>query len=221
MLVYCQPKTAIPKYRKGSIMRVFIKRTSLSIAAALVGLAATGPMAHAAYVEFVSQVGPDVVATGSGTIDLAALTPTGSATNIAQLNPGNPAAGIALFGPATGTYSDEYTGFTSGAVTFGSVSGVDATSGSGDIVGVAGLTDLIVPNLYVSGAPLSNTSTWAGQTYSSLGLTSGPGTYTWEWGTGNTFDYFVMIVQPSVPEPASLGLIGVGGLGLLARRRRA
>jgi len=196
------------------------RKTSLSIAATLLGLAATGPAARAGYVEIVSQVGPDVVANGSGTINLAALTFQGSGTNVAILNPGNPGAGLAFFGPATGTYSDEYAGFTSGATDFGSVSGVDATSGSGDIVGVAGLTDLIVPNGYVSGAPLSDTSTWAGATYSSLGLTGGPGTYTWEWGTGESFDYFVMDVE-SVPEPASLGLIGVGCLGLLARRRRA
>ena len=199
-----------------------IRKTSLSIAAALLGLAATGPMARAAYIVTVQQVGSDVVANGSGTINTSALTLVGSATNVAILNPGNPGAGLAFFGPASGTYSDEYSGFTSGATDFGSASGVDATSGSGDIVGVAGLSDLIVPNGYVSGAPLSDTSTWAGETYSSLGLTGGPGTYTWEWGTGDSFDYFVMVVESApVPEPASLGLIGIGSLGLLARRRRA
>jgi hypothetical protein len=194
-----------------------LRKTSLSIAAALLGLAATGPMARAAYVETVQQVGSDVVATGSGTINTTALTIQGSGTNVAVLIPGS---GLALFGPASGTYSDEYAGFTSGSSDFGAAIGTAATSGSGDIVGVAGLTDLIVPNGYVSGAPLSDTSTWAGETYSSLGLTLGPGTYTWEWGTGESFDYFVMDVE-SVPEPASLGLIGVGCLGLLARRRRA
>jgi hypothetical protein len=197
-----------------------LRKTSLSIAAALLALAATGPMARAAYVEYVQQVGSDVVATGSGTINTAALTLQGSATNDAVLIPGS---GLALFGPASGTYSDEYAGFTSGSSDFGAAIGTAATSGSGDLVGVAGLTDLIVPNGYVSGASLSDTSTWAGATYSSLGLTLGPGTYTWEWGSGETFDYFVMDVEPApaVPEPASLGLIGVGCLGLLARRRRA
>ncbi len=107
----------------------------VSIAIALV-CASSGQMAHATFVEFVQQVGGDVVATGSGSINTAALTPEGTAPNVAILNPG---AGLALFGPATGTETDEYSGFTSGSANFGGFSGVVATSGSGDLVGVFGL----------------------------------------------------------------------------------
>lgn len=32
---------------------------------------------------------------------------------------------------------------------------------------------------------------------------------------------FIIIVRPTIPEPASLGVLGIGGLALLARRRKA
>jgi hypothetical protein len=183
------------------------RKISLSVTAALLALAATGSMVRAAYVETVQQVGSNVVATGSGTINTAALTLNGSATNVAILNPGG---GLAFFGPASATFSDEYSGFTSGSSDFGSNHGVDATSGSGDLVGVAGLTDLIVPNGYVSGTPLSDSSTWSNQTLDSLGLTEGPGDYAWEWGQGPTFDSFFLDVEGT--EPALLGDANMDGI---------
>ncbi len=60
-----------------------------------------------------------------------------------------------------------------------------------------------------------------GATFSSLGLT--PGTYIWTWGSGADADSFTMnIGVSSVPEPASLMMLGTGSLAILgfARRRR-
>jgi hypothetical protein len=73
-----------------------------------------------------------------------------------------------------------------------------------------------VPAGYVSGNLLSDTSTYANQTFASLGLT--PGTYVYDWGTGN--QSFTLIIGASagpspVPEPASAALLGVALAGLL------
>jgi len=202
-----------------------LRKTSLAVVAALVSVAATGPMSRASFVVTFQQVGSDVVANGSGPIDLSGLTFQGNASNTAVINP---SIGLAVVGPTGSTFSDAYSGF-SGPSNFGSGSAIEATSGSGDLVGIADPYDLIVPNGYVSGTALSDTSTWSGQTLSSLGIT--PGTYTWTLGSlptaepvetpdgvaGNTF---TLIAVAPVPEPASLGLLGICGISLLARRRQ-
>ena len=62
-----------------------------------------------------------------------------------------------------------------------------ATSGSGDTFGITSPSifagRVLVPGEYLSEAPLSGTSTYAGQTILSLGLI--PGEYRWSWGSGS------------------------------------
>jgi MYXO-CTERM domain-containing protein len=78
---------------------------------------------------------------------------------------------------------------------------------------------------YASNTLLVDSSTYANQTFSSLGVT--PGTYVWTWGTGADQDSFTLIIRGAVPvpEPSALSQLGVGfaGLALAAvwRRRRA
>jgi hypothetical protein len=81
-----------------------------------------------------------------------------------------------------------------------------------------------VPSGYVSGANLSDTATYNGQTFASLHLIAG--TYTWHWGTGANADSFTLQIGPAstpAPEPASLTLLAVGlaGLGMVLRTRLA
>jgi hypothetical protein len=193
-----------------------LRKIPLSIIAGLLVLAATGPMARAAYTVTFQQEGSNVVATGSGTLDIAGLTYATTASNHATVYPG---AGLALIGPSASADTDEYNGASfSGPIDFGSgVDDIAATSGSGDLVGFATpLALVLVPQGYVSGAALSDTSTWSGQTFSTLGIT--PGTYVWTWGSGPTADSFTLETVATVPEPASAGMV-LGAAMLLAIRR--
>ena len=84
---------------------------------------------------------------------------------------------------------------------------------------VYGNTALFLPQGYVSGATLSATATWDGQTLSTLGLN--PGTYVYTWGSGPTADSLTVdVVSPqAVPEPTTLWVALIGGVAIFAHCR--
>ncbi len=159
----------------------------------------------------VTQVGPDVVATGSGAINLTGLALSTSFAAAARVDPGS---ALLILG-SSGTL-DDYTG-ASGPSSFGAAGSTLASSATGVSAGILGPADIFVPQGYISETPLADTSTWSGQTLSSLGLM--PGTYTWTWGTG-TDQKFTLEIGAPVPEPSSLMLLGSGMLGLIGLVRR-
>ncbi len=180
--------------------------------AMLIGLSA--PSAEAGYIVDLTQQGSDVVATGSGAIDLTGLSSIGlSASGVGLLNP-NGGGSIAV---GSGV-EDQYVGVLTGPANFGSGGLTVANSNTGDPVDISS-PFLGVPTGYVSDSPLSDTSTYLSQTFSSLGAT--PGTYKWTWGTGANQN-FTLVIGNAVPEPSTWAMMALGFAGLsFAGYRRA
>jgi hypothetical protein len=185
-----------------------------------------GGVARATFILDFNQVGGDVDAVGAGTIDINGLFLAAGQAGNAYIEP---STGLALVGntntqPGYYVYSASIspnTGFGSGGMT-------DATATAGDPAGIAAATNyIVVPAHYVSGTALADSATFAGQTFSSLGLT--PGTYTYTFGPDS--DSFIVNIgqgspgvgsSPSVPEPAGIAAAGLAlpALGLFACKRR-
>jgi hypothetical protein len=189
--------------------RVYAVASVLSLS--LMGLAGK---ADAGFTINFSQVGNNVVATGSGTIDTTDLSFAGEGSATAQVVPH---AGLVWIGPIQSTSIDLYTGAIVGPTGFGtSGASTPASTGSGDFVGLfaGGTFPIDLPVGYVSGADLSDTSAFSNATFVSMGLT--PGTYTYTWGTGADADSLVVnIGVSSVPEPSSLVLCGIAFAGVI------
>jgi hypothetical protein len=192
-------------------------------AAMLIGAGLSAPPAQAGYIMMLEQAGGNVVATGSGTLDITDLTNTGTFASIADMAPS--LAFIDVGQNSTANIIGE--GHITGPSNFGPGGEVLATTGTGNFAGVCGNTgcgggtEILVPLGYVSDSPLSGSATWDAATFASLGVTAG--TYTWTWGTGPHADTFTLeIGAVNVSEPASLALLAVGlvSLGMALRRRR-
>jgi hypothetical protein len=177
--------------------------------AILIGLSVSS--AQAGYIVDLTQQGSDVVATGSGTIDLTGLSFQFSFTPVTFLSP---IIGFVVTGPLSEV--DYYAGIT-GPTSFGSGgASLPTSSASGDPVGVEGaFRALFVPAGYVSGNPLSDTATYDGQTFATLGVT--PGRYEWTWGTGANQNFTLDV--GTVPEPSTwaMVLLGFAGLGFMGK----
>jgi hypothetical protein len=170
----------------------FVKQIGGAVAlgaALLLGAGLCAPPAQAGYIVDLTQAGGNVVATGSGTLDLAGLTFLGSVT----FPFGGlvfPVAGQIAVG-STPLSFDVYGGPATGPTSFGGGGETLASSGSGDNVGIAGPEEeLFVPAGYTSGNPLLSSATWDGQTLASLGVT--PGVYVWTWGPVAADDSFTL-----------------------------
>jgi hypothetical protein len=139
----------------------------------------------------VSEVGADVVWSGSGSFNLTALIP-----GPLQNTSGGFQADQAIWAIGPNATVDSYSGVTTFPTSFGG-NGVAVTSNTGSTFGILpGATAgrlLYVPTGYVSNSTISGTSTYASKTIAGMGLT--PGTYTWSWGSGGNTSTLVMIIN--------------------------
>jgi len=160
----------------------------------------------------ITEVGSNVVMSASGTVDLSGLTLVSS-----SVGPfGNGGLGISnatFVCGVSGSSGSSYSGFTSVPSNFGSGSGLPHSSGTGQAFGVimnmAPPYLLIVPTGYTSGANISSSQTFTGQTLSSLGLTNGTYTYTWSGGSIDVVVGIGLGGPTPTPTPTSIG----GGIG--------
>jgi len=192
-------------------------RAILLVLTAVAALSVAYP-ARANYIVTLEQIGSNVVATGSGSINLTGL----SAFLAGNQGPAfmNPIIGIISTGTTGFAAVVDYTGL-SGPTSFGSGGATFASSGSGDRVAIAGIEQgLIVPQGYHSGNAPMDSSTYNNATFASLGVT--PGTYEWTGGTGADADSFTLqIGAAGVPDGGStVSLLGFASLGLAAVRRK-
>jgi hypothetical protein len=168
-----------------------------------------------AYSVTLKEVGSNVVANGSGPINLTGLGFFQSGPLNSLLNA---TFGVIRTG-TDGSSADWYTGAT-GPSTFGSGGQFFPSIGSGDFVGIdGGIGIIFVPLGYVSGGALSSRSTFNNQTFATLGVT--PGTYVWSWGQGANQRFTLIIGGAGVPDGGStVSLLGFALLGLAALRRK-
>jgi hypothetical protein len=192
-------------------------------AAALVACATS----QAAYTTYIYQSGPDVKATGAGSINFTGLSSAGLGYASASVH-----AVIGQVSLGDGSQVRTYFGGVTGPLFIGGGVSFPAALASGHPVIIQGGWGRIsVPSSAASGDPLSSEATWNGATIAGLGLT--PGTYTWTWGVGPTADSYTLHVGMAPPAPATTasiptlsewGLISLSGLitlfGLTRVRRR-
>jgi PEP-CTERM motif len=177
----------------------------------------------------ITQVGANVVVTGSGVIDLSGLSlyTSGPFPTNGVIWPavGEILVGVGIGGPGV----DVYTG-ASGPATMGTGLESLGSSATGDQFGVGGSAYadvgqgpvIFVPEGYVTDTPLSGTATFDNTTLAALGLSPGTYTYTWAPSVTATDGSLTVNVSSTVPEPSTWAMMALGfaGLGLLAYRKR-
>jgi hypothetical protein len=180
--------------------------------AALLTLAPQPARASVLTVDITEQ-GSDVDVTATGSLDLSGMTYKTSGTSQTSIGPQFGFLGV---GSAPDAYAaDLYQGVIGGPLDFGPGSGIFSypTSGTGIPFEINRQQNSItVQSGYASGTAISDTNVYSNATLSSLGIT--PGTYTWTWNGGAN-----SVVLNATPEPASLSLLAISGVAMLRRRR--
>ncbi len=160
-----------------------------------------------------NEVGSDVVASVSGSVNTEGLTLHGSGFWNGVIQPN---LGILIVDQPTSHTVGYWKGLTVSDTSFGtSGTSVASDSFTGNYLAGIDLAQdyVILPWGYVSGTVISSTATWNDTTLSALGVTEGTYTATYNGGADS-------IVVNIVPEPATFSLVVmVAAVGFLIRRR--
>jgi len=194
------------------------------IVGCLIALLFTGTV-HAGILINLDEVGSDVVASSSGgSLDLSALSLWTTGTYDPALNPNQ---AVLMIG-STGS-SDSYI-INSGPQLGSTIGYFPADTSSGSPYGLGSQQVLHTPAGYTSGDTLgASSATWLNKSFTDFGIT--PGTYTYDWGSGATYDSVTVVAQAgggggggsAVPEPSSVVLWSLGAAAFSAfgwRRKR-
>lgn len=184
--------------------------------------------AHAVFTINIVQSGPDVVMTGSGTINTTGIPvfPSGGVCgqSLGVVEAVHICIGTGLLGERySSAFTTPISGITTGATSLGS-------TGTGPTISAV-VSELYLPVGYVSGSAISNSSTYAGKTLAGMGLTDGA-IHTFNLTSGDTFVIRVgSAVLPAAPAtPASIPTLSeyamvalaslMAMLGIAAARRK-
>jgi len=165
----------------------------------------------------ITESGGDVVVNMSGNINLSATSgfaTTGTGPQAIRPSGGNIGISVGL----TDIYNiNESSSGVSPWTPFGGGGFNSMTSSSGNAL-VLFDVGLGVPTGYISGNPLSATGTFVGASFASLGITPGSYTTTFD-GAGDVLETDFVTIN-AVPEPSSVMMVAIAGIGLLQKRRR-
>jgi hypothetical protein len=192
----------------------------VSIIAACIALVVGTAADASPYLITVEQVGPNVVATGSGQIDLDGLTLLFS--DVEGTQGIDPSLGFVGVG-TTNAPADVFVFPRNGPASFGSGTLIAGSSFSGVVANIQGTANtessLTVPFDYVSDSMLTTgTTTFDSTTIALLGAT--PGTYVWTWGQDADQSFTVQIGPTPLPATLPLFAGGLGFVGYLTRRKK-
>ncbi len=177
-------------------------RRFLSVWMLVSGLLVSGGNANAAAVFTIEEVGADIRVTASGTLNTTGLT-LGSASAGPGWGVLDPNPAFITVGPpeASGVNYAYYRDPITGPASFGNSSsflGASSTTNSSSIVGFfPAQGHLYTPVGFVSGSGISGSSTFVGQSYTSLGLTQGQ-SYTYTLANNETI---TVQIRSAPPQP--------------------
>lgn len=165
---------------------------------------AAASVSQAIYTININQVGPDVVMSGTGSIDINPALSSGSLGPCLLGGDGFIYTDALCIG--TDIDGDLYSGVLMPGISLPSAVPTAGSSSSGPNVFLRG-TDLYLPPTYASGSPLVNQSTYAGTTLAALGLTVG--TQTLFVPSGDEIVINIGLASPPAPAtPASIPTLG-------------
>lgn len=186
---------------------------------------------HADVIIIGEQVGDDVIFTwgdgsgGNGFLDVDGLSPSAHSFN--NNVPINPSQALIQAGADTGGTLlnwDGYLGALTGPASIGTGDSTQADSSTIPIaIAFRGRNgNLFLEQGTTSSTAISGNVVYENHTFTTLGLDTASGPYTWTFTTAaaGTDSITLQFQTAAVPEPSSFAVLGFGAVGFLLRRRR-